>query len=127
CHRHDHAHVRSNAMLTVTCPHCGHGGKTSDSVHGLTLRCPQCHSLFLLRFDPIADSALQTEPSQEDRGAADPATGTTVLVVADDEIACNGLATVLRNAGYGITTAGSGREALEQLQAGPTPALVLMD
>src|SRR5439155_814081 len=38
-----------------------------------------------------------------------------------------GLAAVLRKAGYGVVTASDGMEALVQLRSGPAPDLVLLD
>jgi CheY-like chemotaxis protein len=51
----------------------------------------------------------------------------TVLVVDDDEVIREGLAVVLRDAGYAVVAVGNGREALEFLHRNPVPDLVLLD
>jgi CheY-like chemotaxis protein len=51
----------------------------------------------------------------------------TVLVVEDNAGAREGLAAVLRHAGYGVVTAADGLEALVQLRAGSAPDLILLD
>jgi CheY-like chemotaxis protein len=55
------------------------------------------------------------------------ATGPTLLVVEDDEITREGLAAVLRTAGYTVATAGDGAVALRYLREHIPPALVLLD
>jgi CheY-like chemotaxis protein len=51
----------------------------------------------------------------------------TVLVVEDNEIEREGLATVLRRAGYAVALIGDGREALAHIRANPAPGLILTD
>src|SRR2546429_220201 len=51
----------------------------------------------------------------------------TLLVVEDNAVAGEGLAVVLRRAGYEVTTATNGRKALDLLVSGPAPDLVLLD
>jgi CheY-like chemotaxis protein len=51
----------------------------------------------------------------------------TVLVVDDDEAIREGLALVLRDAGYAVVTVGNVREALDHLHHNPAPDLVLLD
>jgi CheY-like chemotaxis protein len=53
--------------------------------------------------------------------------GTTILVVEDNDIAREGLAAVLRRAGYSVATAENGQEALSVLGADPAPDLILLD
>jgi CheY-like chemotaxis protein len=50
-----------------------------------------------------------------------------VLVVEDNAIAREGLAVVLRRAGYEVVTATNGQEAIDLLGAGPRPDLILLD
>jgi CheY-like chemotaxis protein len=50
-----------------------------------------------------------------------------ILVVDDDEDIRDAVQQVLEEAGYQVAVAINGREALELLQTGPTPALVLLD
>ena len=50
-----------------------------------------------------------------------------LLIVEDDPIARAGLTTILEREGYRIVTATDGEEALQQLQAGLVPDLVLLD
>jgi CheY-like chemotaxis protein len=51
----------------------------------------------------------------------------TVLVVEDNEVAREGLAAALGQAGYRVVQAKNGLEALELLWAGSTPDLILLD
>jgi len=51
----------------------------------------------------------------------------TVLIVEDNLIEREGLAAVLRNEGYGIVLAANGKEATEQLQAGASADVILLD
>jgi CheY-like chemotaxis protein len=51
----------------------------------------------------------------------------TVLVIEDDEIARTGLVAVLLNHGYEPVAAANGREALDRLQQGARPDLILLD
>src|SRR5262249_10140153 len=50
-----------------------------------------------------------------------------LLVVEDNEVAREGLATVLHRAGYEVALAANGQPALDLLRAGPAPGLVLLD
>jgi serine/threonine protein kinase len=50
-----------------------------------------------------------------------------VLVVEDDPQARASLAKLLAADGYQVATAGNGREALERLEEGPLPSLILLD
>jgi len=47
--------------------------------------------------------------------------------VEDNEVARQGLAAVLRREGYRVTLAGNGQQALDCLDAGPTPDLILLN
>jgi CheY-like chemotaxis protein len=59
---------------------------------------------------------------------SDPAlAGKTVLVVEDNAIAREGLATVLRRQGCMAVPVRNGREAPDYLAAGPAPGLILLD
>jgi CheY-like chemotaxis protein len=51
----------------------------------------------------------------------------TVLEVDDDPGALEGLARLLRQAGYGAATVANGVEALLRLRDGPAPCLILLD
>jgi CheY-like chemotaxis protein len=51
----------------------------------------------------------------------------TVLVVDDDEDACDLTAVVLQRAGYHVATAANGEEALTYLRRYPAPCLILLD
>jgi CheY-like chemotaxis protein len=53
--------------------------------------------------------------------------GKTLLVVEDNEICREGLATLLRREGYTVVTAPGGREALGRLRGGFSPDLILLD
>src|SRR4051794_38420159 len=50
-----------------------------------------------------------------------------ILAVEDNAITREGLATVLRQAGYNVVTASDGQEALDCLREGLAPDLVLLD
>jgi len=50
-----------------------------------------------------------------------------ILVVDDDEFIRGYVTELLLSAGYGVTSAASGDEALEILAGGPTPDLLLTD
>lgn len=52
---------------------------------------------------------------------------THILVVDDEDTLRNMLAKMLKRAGYEVTVAGSGREALDQLAAGLSCSIVLLD
>src|SRR6266545_4852685 len=51
----------------------------------------------------------------------------TLLVVEDNEVAREGLAAILRRAGYEVALATNGQEALNYLDGHPPPALILLD
>jgi len=51
----------------------------------------------------------------------------TLLVIEDDPIVREGLATILEREGYQITKAADGQEALDRLQSGEVPDLILLD
>jgi CheY-like chemotaxis protein len=53
--------------------------------------------------------------------------GKTLLVVEDNDVAREGLAVVLRRAGYRVLLAGNGEEGLARLRSDPRPDLVLLD
>jgi CheY-like chemotaxis protein len=53
--------------------------------------------------------------------------GMRLLVVEDNEIAREGLALVLRRAGFVVVMAADGEEALAHLRSGPPPDLILLD
>ena len=50
-----------------------------------------------------------------------------ILVVEDNSIQREGLASVLRNEGYRVLAAADGEEALKYLRGDPTPDLLLLD
>jgi CheY-like chemotaxis protein len=52
---------------------------------------------------------------------------TRILVVEDNDICREGLATVLRREGYAVVPLPNGRDALDYLEAGPPPDLILLD
>jgi CheY-like chemotaxis protein len=51
----------------------------------------------------------------------------TVLVIEDNSIQRDGLATILRREGVRVLTAKDGNEALNQLSSHPVPYLILFD
>jgi CheY-like chemotaxis protein len=51
----------------------------------------------------------------------------TVLVIEDENLHREGLAYLLERAGYAISAARSGEEAVAHLTVGPTPDLILLD
>jgi CheY-like chemotaxis protein len=53
--------------------------------------------------------------------------GKTLLIVEDDAIAREGLAAILRRAGYQVVPVADGLEALEYLRREPAPSLILLD
>jgi two-component system response regulator MprA len=55
-----------------------------------------------------------------------PADG-TLLLVEDNEVMREGLTVVLRHAGYAVTLAANGQEALSALRGGVRPDLILLD
>src|SRR5690349_1848715 len=55
------------------------------------------------------------------------AEGHYVLVVEDSTDARQMLASLLEVEGFAVRTAANGREALDQLRAGPPPCLILLD
>jgi CheY-like chemotaxis protein len=50
-----------------------------------------------------------------------------VLVVEDDTIGREGVATILGRSGYDVVAAGDGRQALDLLAAGRRPDVILLD
>jgi CheY-like chemotaxis protein/predicted transcriptional regulator len=64
---------------------------------------------------------------QEDLGRGGGAPSSRVLVVDDDVDLRDGLAEVLRDLGYEVTTAGDGGEALAAIRTGVRPSLILLD
>ena len=55
------------------------------------------------------------------------APGKSILLVEDDELLRGAMQLVLEWEGYRVACAGDGREALDFLRAGETPALILLD
>ncbi|HBM60362.1 response regulator [Salipiger marinus] len=53
--------------------------------------------------------------------------GTEILVVEDDDFVRSYMAELLRSAGYGITLAATGQEAISRLEGGVTPQLLVTD
>ncbi len=53
--------------------------------------------------------------------------GQTILVIEDDTIQCEMLATQLRQQGFHVVTAPEGNQALNWLANGPLPNLILLD
>jgi CheY-like chemotaxis protein len=53
--------------------------------------------------------------------------GKTILVVEDNAVTREGLVTILSDAGYKTIPAENGQKALELLQNGPAPDLILLD
>ncbi len=51
----------------------------------------------------------------------------SLLVVDDDAVACQGLATILEREGYRVVTAQDSAHALNRLRAGLAPDLILLD
>jgi CheY-like chemotaxis protein len=51
----------------------------------------------------------------------------TLLIVEDNEVVREGLAVVLRRAGYAVALAANGQEALAALRGGVRPDLILLD
>ena len=56
-----------------------------------------------------------------------PSFSPTVLIVDDDEDACDLTTLVLQRAGYDVATAVNGEEALTYLRRYPAPCLILLD
>ncbi len=50
-----------------------------------------------------------------------------VLVVDDDDAIRDSLSMLLEDEGYPVATASNGQEALDYLQSGPRPCLILLD
>jgi CheY-like chemotaxis protein len=55
------------------------------------------------------------------------AIGKRIVVVEDNDVTREGLAAVLRQHGFEAAVACNGQEALDLLQAGPRPHLILLD
>src|SRR5580765_7790969 len=53
--------------------------------------------------------------------------GVSILLVEDDFDMRDALIPILEYAGHHVVGAANGREALEQLRAGPKPSLILLD
>jgi CheY-like chemotaxis protein len=68
-------------------------------------------------------SQLSPQPSK----AKQTMTGETILVIEDNEIQREGLAFVLREAGYTVLTAKDGKDGLSWLRSQPTPDLLVLD
>jgi CheY-like chemotaxis protein len=51
----------------------------------------------------------------------------SILIVEDDDDIREDLAALLRLRGYEVSTSANGREALERLQRGPLPSVILLD
>src|SRR5437868_7977119 len=81
----------------------------------------------LVRADPRVRACNRVPTVVHAPGGGVMAPDKTVLVVEDDEIVREGLASVLREAGCRVDTAGSGTQALAYLKARPAPDLVLLD
>jgi CheY-like chemotaxis protein len=56
-----------------------------------------------------------------------PEANKTVLIVEDNTIAREGMAVVLRQAGYEVVTFPEGKEALDHLNNNPSPGVILLD
>ena len=63
----------------------------------------------------------------DDLRAADAPPSNRVLVIDDDVDLRDGMAEVLRDLGYEVTTAGDGSEALAAIRTGARPSLILLD
>jgi CheY-like chemotaxis protein len=59
--------------------------------------------------------------------AADAAARKAILVVEDNDVTREGLAVILSQAGYAVTTAENGERALALLRGGRVPDLILLD
>ncbi|HEX9605518.1 MAG TPA: response regulator, partial [Myxococcales bacterium] len=78
-----------------------------------------------LRADPdalVLRLPVRAQPAQKSGGA-----GGRVLVVDDDEAIAGMLAEYLAEHGVGADWAGSGRDALDKIQRGPKPDLLVLD
>ena len=51
----------------------------------------------------------------------------SILVVEDDEDACEAMVALLQMKGYRAVSAGNGREALDYLEEAPAPDLIILD
>jgi CheY-like chemotaxis protein len=51
----------------------------------------------------------------------------SILIIEDNDLAREGLATILREEGYGPTLLANGRQALDYLRCGNRPDLILLD
>jgi CheY-like chemotaxis protein len=55
------------------------------------------------------------------------AKGKTILIVEDDEVARQGLTTILQMEGYQTACAADGQEGIEYLKSNPLPDVILLD
>jgi CheY-like chemotaxis protein len=86
----------------------------------------------LPRASALAPSAARVVPINGEQTAGEPspspcAEGRSILVVEDDADIRDAIRIVLEDEGYGVRTAGNGREALEALTRGLRPCVVLLD
>jgi DNA-binding response OmpR family regulator len=96
---------------------------------------PQPHGVALTRRERWAESEIERrgspagrdhDPTRPRLAAADAGDDRPCLLVDDDPLLLRLLAAVFRARGYGVLTAGTGREALRIL-SGRRPAFVLLD
>ena len=66
-------------------------------------------------------------PEAGEPGGRTAPSGQCILLVEDDELLRGAMKMVLEWEGYRVACAGDGREALDFLRAGETPALILLD
>ncbi len=79
--------------------------------------------IYLPRIAPGEDAEEAADPASDVAGEESP----TILLVEDDPLVARLIRAVLEEAGYDVLLAASGREALEQLRAGPRIALLVSD
>jgi CheY-like chemotaxis protein len=73
-------------------------------------------------------SALFPKPRGDAMTASAAASGCNrIVVVEDNDVTREGLAAILRQHGFEAVVASNGQEALDLLQAGPRPDLILLD
>src|SRR5215472_42700 len=65
--------------------------------------------------------------SQGKRGSPKPGRGHTVMFVEDEPEVRESLAELLTNEGFNVVTATDGQDALEQLDSGFRPCLIILD